>query len=104
MFTRIILTGAAGIRPQQTEAGKKRSAQYRRLKAICAAAKKLRIFGSLPEKAEEALRQKYGSRDYNALDAEMRLWRDENGRVNNLLAANARHVVRMFCGIAQVVK
>jgi len=38
------------------------------------------------------------------LDAEMRLWRDENGRVNNLLAANARHVVRMFCGIAQVVK
>ena len=34
--------------------------------------KQARIFGSLPDKAEDALRKKYGSRDYNALDAEMR--------------------------------
>ncbi len=34
--------------------------------------KRARIFGSLPDKAEDALRKKYGSRDYNALDAEMR--------------------------------
>ena len=38
------------------------------------------------------------------MEAEMRFWRDENGRVNNLLAAHARRVVRLFCGIAQVLK
>ena len=72
LFTKIILTGAAGIRKPQTEEGRKRSEQYRRLKNICQAAKKMRIFGNLPEKMEEKLRQKYGSKDYNALDAEMR--------------------------------
>ena len=38
------------------------------------------------------------------MDAEMRLWREENGRMNNLLAGRAERVVRMFCGIAQVIK
>lgn len=38
------------------------------------------------------------------LDAEMRAWRDENGRVNNYLANAAERVVRMFCGIPQVIK
>ena len=38
------------------------------------------------------------------MEAEMRFWRDENGRVNNLLAVHAQCVVRMFCGIAQVLK
>ena len=38
------------------------------------------------------------------MEAEMRFWRDENGRVNNLLAAHAQRVVRLFCGIAQVLK
>ena len=32
----------------------------------------MKIFGALPERMEEMLRQKYGSRDYNALDEEMR--------------------------------
>ena len=72
LFTRIILTGAAGIRPPQTEEGKKRSEQFRRLKGLCETAKKAKIFGALPERMEERLRQKYGSRDYNALDEEMR--------------------------------
>ena len=72
MFTRIVLTGAAGIRPKPTEASRKRTETYRKLKGLCEGAKKLKIFGSLPELAEETLRKKFGSRDYNALDAEMR--------------------------------
>ena len=72
LFTRMILTGAAGIKPPQTEKGKKRSEQFRRLKGLCEMAKKAKVFGALPERMEEKLRQKYGSRDYNALDAEMR--------------------------------
>lgn len=72
MFTRLVLTGAAGIRPKPTEAARKRSEAYRKLKGLCEGVKKLKIFGPLPELAEESLRKKFGSRDYNALDAEMR--------------------------------
>ena len=38
------------------------------------------------------------------MDAEMRRWRDENGRPNNYLSARAERVVRMFCGLPQVLK
>lgn len=38
------------------------------------------------------------------MDAQLRLWRDENGRLNNYLAGQADHVVRMFCGLPQVIK
>ena len=38
------------------------------------------------------------------LDAQMRLWRDENGRLNNYLAGKAAHAVRLFCGLPQVIK
>ena len=38
------------------------------------------------------------------MEAENRLWREENGRLNNYLAGEAVRVVRMFCGIAQVIK
>lgn len=38
------------------------------------------------------------------MEAELRLWRDENGRLNNYLASQAAHVIRMFCGIGQVIK
>ena len=69
MFTRLVLTGAAGIRPKPTEASRKRSETYRKLKGLCEGAKKWKIFGTLPERAEESLRKKFGSRDYNALDA-----------------------------------
>ena len=72
LFTKIILTGAAGIKKPQTEESRKRSEEFKKLKALCQTAKKMKIFGALPDKMEEKLRQKYGSRDYNALDAEMR--------------------------------
>lgn len=38
------------------------------------------------------------------MDAQLRLWREENGRLNNYLSGKAERVVRMFCGIAQVLK
>lgn len=71
-FTRLILTGAAGIRKPPTEAGKKRAEQFRRLKGLCESVKKMKVFGPLPDQMEAALRKKYGSADYNALDEEMR--------------------------------
>ena len=38
------------------------------------------------------------------MDAQLRMWRDENGRLNNLLSGCADRVIRMFCGIPQVIK
>lgn len=72
LFERIILTGSAGVKPKPTEQGSRRAAQYKRWKALCERAKAARVFGRLPEKLEDRLRQKYGSKDYNALDEEMR--------------------------------
>lgn len=72
LFEKVVLTGAAGIRPPQSEESRRRTARYRKLQGWCEIAKRARIFGKLPEKWEERLRQRYGSRDYNALDEEMR--------------------------------
>lgn len=72
MFERIILTGAAGIRPRSDEKSTKRRSTYQRGKAWVERARKTRIFGDLPDKWQEALVQKYGSRDYAALSPEMR--------------------------------
>lgn len=72
VFTKIVFTGAAGLRKPQTEEGKKRSERYQKLKKIADRADQTGFFGNLPEKAREKLRRKYGSADYNALDAEMR--------------------------------
>lgn len=38
------------------------------------------------------------------MDAQLRLWREENGRLNNYLSGEAERVVRMFCGLAQNIK
>ena len=72
MFDRIVLTGAAGLRKPETPESRKRAARYQRLKKLSEAARRTGLFGSLPEKAAERLRQRYGSADYNALDEEMR--------------------------------
>lgn len=72
LFEKLILTGSAGLRSKPTEEGRKRAEEYRKLKSIAEAARKLKIFGKLPDMMQDKLRQKYGSRDYNALDEEMR--------------------------------
>ena len=71
-FDRIVFTGGAGIRPKPSEKSKAKTARYKKLKSYCETAKKIPLFGKAAESLEEKLRQKYGSRDYNALDAEMR--------------------------------
>ncbi len=38
------------------------------------------------------------------MDAQDRLWREENGRLNNYIASNAKRVVRLFCGLPQELK
>ncbi len=71
-FERIVFTGGAGIRPVQSEESKARTARYKKLRGYCETAKKIPFLGKAAESWEEKLRQKYGSRDYNALDADMR--------------------------------
>ena len=72
MFDRIILTGAAGIRPKGDGKSSKRTQTYKKLKKLVEVARKCRIFGKLPDMWQEALIQKYGSKDYAALSPEMR--------------------------------
>ena len=72
MFDRIILTGAAGIRPKSEGKASKRTQTYKKLKKLVEFVRKLRVFGKLPDKWQEALVQKYGSKDYTALSPEMR--------------------------------
>ena len=38
------------------------------------------------------------------IDAELRAWREANGRMNNALAARADEVWRLFCGIPERIK
>jgi len=72
LFERIILTGAAGIKPQSSGAASKRTQEYKRLKAMAEGLKKTKVFAGLADKWSESLVQKYGSKDYAALDPEMR--------------------------------
>ena len=69
---RIILTGAAGIRPEQTEAKKKRNAAYQRGKQFAQLIGKLPGMQKTADSFREKLVQKYGSPDYAALSPEMR--------------------------------
>ena len=72
LFTKLILTGAAGVKKPATAESTKRTQQYKQLKKAVGVLRSMKIFGSLPDMAEDALRKKYGSADYNALDEEMR--------------------------------
>ena len=38
------------------------------------------------------------------IDATTRAWREASGRANNYLASEAVQVIRVFCGIGQVIK
>ena len=72
LFDRLVFTGAAGIRPKLSAEAQKRSAQYKKLKDFCESIKKIPLLDRAAETWEDRLRKKYGSRDYNALDEEMR--------------------------------
>ncbi|MDL2318952.1 alpha/beta hydrolase [Eubacteriales bacterium OttesenSCG-928-A19] len=72
LLRRLIVTGAAGLRAEPTPEQQRRSARYKRLRAINDMMDRMRVFGPLPSRTREALIQRYGSPDYRALDAEMR--------------------------------
>ena len=72
LFQKIIFTGGAGIRKPQTEEAQKRTEQYKKLRGLCENIGKIPLMHSAAEKMKDRLREKYGSRDYNALDEEMR--------------------------------
>ncbi len=72
MFEKMILTGAAGLRKPQTEEGKKRQEAFARQKKLAQAIRRTGILSPLADTLEKKAREKYGSRDYNALDEEMR--------------------------------
>lgn len=38
------------------------------------------------------------------IDATIRAWREATGRANNYLAGEASQVIRVFCGLGQVIK
>ena len=71
-FAKMVMTGAAGLRAEPDENAKKRAEAYRKKRRIAENIKKIGFLKGIGEKAEEALRQRYGSADYNALDPEMR--------------------------------
>lgn len=72
LVDRLVLTGCAGLKKPQTEEQKKKSEKFQKKKKLLQSMKKIPLIGKAAENAEEKLRQKYGSADYNALDAEMR--------------------------------
>lgn len=72
LFERIILTGAAGVKPVSTGTASKRTQEYKRLKGMAETLRKTKILAGLADKWSESLVQKYGSKDYAALDPEMR--------------------------------
>lgn len=72
LVNRMVITGGAGLKKEPTEEQKKRSAVFQKKKKQLESLSKLPLIGGFAEKSLEALRKKYGSADYNALDAEMR--------------------------------
>lgn len=72
LFDKIIFTGAAGIRPRQSAEAQKRSERYQKLKRGCLKLRSIPFLRKTADKLEKKLRLKYGSRDYNALDDEMK--------------------------------
>lgn len=68
----LVLTGGAGLKKTPTAAQQKRTAQYQRLKKLYQVLSSVKLLHAWSEKKLSALRKKYGSADYNALDDEMK--------------------------------
>ncbi|MBR1585098.1 MAG: alpha/beta hydrolase [Clostridia bacterium] len=72
LVKRLVITGGAGLKKEQTPEQKKKSEAYQRKKKLLMGLSKVPGIGGAAEKGLEALRDKYGSADYKALDADMR--------------------------------
>lgn len=72
LVRRLVLTGCAGLKPPPDPGRQKRAKRYRMMKKIYQSIGKVKFLKSFADKSVSALRQKYGSSDYNALDDEMK--------------------------------
>ncbi len=72
LFTRLVLTGAAGLKAPVSEEARKRSEKFKKEKEFAERIGRIPGLSRWSEKKAEQLRQKYGSADYKALDEEMR--------------------------------
>lgn len=72
LFSKLVFTGAAGLKAEPTEEGRKRAEAFQKKKRLVLQLEKIPGMKSIGEQWEEKLRQKYGSADYKALDPEMR--------------------------------
>lgn len=69
---KLVMTGAAGLHAEPTDAQRRRSATYKRLRGVANGLDRLHVLGQLPAQMRESLVQRYGSADYRMLDEEMR--------------------------------
>lgn len=72
LLGKLVLVAAAGLRKPPSAKQSLRQHTFKALRSLCDGAEKLRVFGTLPEKARATLRSCFGSPDYKALDEEMR--------------------------------
>ena len=71
-FEKLVFTGCAGIPPKKTEAQKKKAAQYQQMKRAIQRIEKVPFLRKPAQNMMNALRDKYGSSDYKALNENMR--------------------------------
>ncbi len=72
LFTRLVFTGAAGLKAPVSEESRRRSEKFKKEKELAEKIGRIPGLSRWSEKKAEQLRQKYGSADYKALDEEMR--------------------------------
>ena len=68
----MVFTGAAGLRAEPTEKGKKRAQAYLKKKKMVKYLESIPLLSSIGQKMGKRLIQRYGSADYIALDEDMR--------------------------------
>ena len=71
-LSKLIITSGSGLRAKPSAAKTLRQRSYKIMKSGLLALEKARVFGSLPERGLDALRQRFGSADYRALSKDMR--------------------------------
>jgi len=72
LLKKLVITCGAGLRAKPTVSSNLRGRLYKSLRGGLDMLEKTKLFGEMPEQGREALRLRFGSKDYNALDAEMR--------------------------------
>lgn len=72
LVDKMVITGGAGIRKPVTDRQKKRQARYKRLNAMLTALGRIKLLSGVVAKWQTALRNRFGSADYNRLNENMR--------------------------------